>query len=58
MEIRRLILSASSPFIKGKLDRFIRWAYEHVRLNLVDVMKRLRKPAGKKRCFPECRYFA
>jgi hypothetical protein len=31
---------------KGKLDRFIRWAYEHVRLHLEDVMKRLRKPAG------------
>lgn len=31
---------------KGKLDRFIRWDYEHVRLHLEDVMKRLRKPAG------------
>lgn len=31
---------------KGKLDRFIRWAYEHVRLHLEDVMRRLRKPVG------------
>lgn len=31
---------------RGKLDRFIRWAYEHARLHLEDVMKRLGKPAG------------
>jgi hypothetical protein len=29
---------------KGKLDRFIRWAYEHVRLHVEDVRKMLRKP--------------
>jgi hypothetical protein len=31
---------------KGKLDRFIRWAYEHVRLHVEDVRKMLRKPVG------------
>ena len=31
---------------KGRLDRFIRWAYEHVRLHTEDVRKTLRKPVG------------
>jgi hypothetical protein len=31
---------------KGKLDRFIRWAYEHVRLHEEDVRKVLRKTGG------------
>jgi hypothetical protein len=30
----------------GKLDRFIRWAYEHVRLHEEDVRKVLQKPGG------------
>jgi hypothetical protein len=38
--------SVSGTTIKGKLDRFIRWAYKHVRLRLQDVMKMLRRPEG------------
>jgi len=30
---------------KGKLDRFIRWAYEHVRIHAEDIRKELEKTA-------------
>lgn len=33
----------------GKLERFIRWAYEHVRLHEEDIRKKLMKPPADRR---------